>query len=84
MNAELILAGILDAVKVGSTAGVIPVPLSAIAVGAVDLYKTLRDQLGAAPDSLTDAQLAEQLQTRGLALRVDNDHWLAAHGFGTV
>jgi hypothetical protein len=82
VNANLILAGILDAVKVGGTAGLIPAQASAIALGAVELYQTMRDQFGAAPDSLTNEQLASELQTRGIALHVDNDHWLAQHGFG--
>jgi len=82
MNANLILAGILDAVKVGGTTGMIPPQIAAIALGAVDLYKSLRDQFGAQPDALTDEQLAAELQTRGFELRVSNDHWLAAHGYG--
>jgi hypothetical protein len=54
----------------------------AIILGVLDLYRALRDQFGAPPDLLTDAQLAQLLIDRGLALKVDTDHWLADHGFG--
>ena len=82
MNAQLILAGILDSVKLAGMSGMLPPQVAGIALGVVDLYKSLRDQFGAPADSLTNEQLAEALQTRGFELRVANDHWLASHGYG--
>jgi hypothetical protein len=57
---------------------------SAILAG-MDLYRALRDHAGQSePDAMTDADLAQLLQDKGLSLRVNGNHFLADFGFETV
>lgn len=77
-SAALALKSILDVV---ATANPTIAEGEQIALGAVTLYRTIRDEIGAPPDMLTDAELAAELSQRGFQLKVENDHWLASHGF---